>query len=72
MRELRFTLHLGADELLRWYRGAARDVFAVSDEGLRFQFPANVLQRFVTEEGVHGRFAISFDEQHRFAGIRRI
>jgi hypothetical protein len=72
VREVHFTLHIGADELLRYYRGAARAVIAVTDDGLRVQFPADALRPFVTTEGVHGRFALEFDERHRFKAIRRI
>ena len=72
MREVRFTLHLGTDELLRYYRGTARAVIAVTDDGQRIQFPAESLRPFVTPEGVHGRFALEFDERAKLKGLRRI
>jgi hypothetical protein len=72
MREVRFRLSIGAEELLRYYRGDARNVLAVTDAGLRVQFPAEILRPFVTKEGVHGVFALRFDDQNRFAGIRRV
>jgi glucose-6-phosphate isomerase len=72
MREIRFGLVITADELLRYYRGTAKTVMVTTDEGLRVQFPAEHLQRFVTADGIRGRFAVSFDENNKIAGIRRI
>ncbi|MFH1464124.1 MAG: DUF2835 domain-containing protein [Pseudomonadota bacterium] len=72
MREVRFSLSISAGELLRYYRGDARAVVAVTDEGVRVQFPAAALRPFVTVEGVHGRFALAFDAQNRMTGLRRL
>lgn len=54
----RFDLDIPADRYLQVYSGAARDVLAVSEEGVRVRFPARYLTRFVTREGVHGRYEL--------------
>jgi len=72
MREVRFSLVIPADEMLRYYRGTAKNVLVTTDGGLRLQFPAEHLQRFITPDGIHGRFAIRFDANNKFAGIRKI
>jgi glucose-6-phosphate isomerase len=72
MRELRFSLVISADEMLRYYRGTAKDVIVTTDGGLRVQFPAQHLQRFVTPDGVRGRFAIQFSDDNRILGVRRL
>jgi glucose-6-phosphate isomerase len=72
MREVRFSLVISAEEMLRYYRGSARNVLVTTDAGLRVQFPAEHLQRFVTADGIRGRFAVSFAENNKIAGIRRI
>ncbi len=72
MREVRFSIVIPADEWLRYYRGVAKDVLVTAEGGLRVQFPAQHLQRFITPDGVRGRFAIQFDERNKFAGIRRL
>src|SRR3569833_3268126 len=41
-------------------------------DGRTLQFPAQVLQRFVTHAGIHGLFEIEFDEQYKFVDIRRV
>jgi hypothetical protein len=36
------------------------------------QFPAGILQPFVLNDGVHGRFVVFFDAQGRFQSIERL
>jgi Protein of unknown function (DUF2835) len=72
MRQARFTLHISADEILRYYRGQAGMVSVVADDGRRLRFPAVSLRRFVTDGGIHGRFVIRFDENNRLLGVERI
>ncbi len=72
MREVRFSLVISAEEMLRYYQGAAQNVLVTTDRGLKLQFPAEHLRRFVTEQGVRGRFAIRFDANNRFVDLRRI
>ena len=72
MREITFSIRISPEEYLRYYRGSARSVVVTTDAGLRVEFPASVLQRFVTHEGVRGSFSMRFDEHNRFREIRRI
>lgn len=43
-----------------------------SFDGRNIQFPAKVLQQFVTREGVNGTFEMEFDVNNKFVAIRRI
>ncbi|WP_221032156.1 DUF2835 domain-containing protein [Actomonas aquatica] len=72
MPALEFTLHFSSDEVLRYYRGQSRQVIAYLDDGRSVQFPASALQKVVTENGVHGRFRLLFDEHHKFVGLQRL
>ena len=72
MPDLEFTLHFTPDEVLRYYRGQARSVVATLDDGRTLQFPASALQKVVTENGVHGRFRLRFDANHKFLGLERV
>lgn len=67
-----FDLNVSPAEYQQWYGGAARNVVVTARDGRRIQFPARVLQPFVTHSGVRGTFAIYFDEQHRYKDIRRL
>ncbi len=70
MREIIFDLSISAEEYLKVYRGEVREVMAISRDGLRVRFPAGILQRFVTRNGVQGSFAVLIDDENRFQGIR--
>ncbi len=72
MNEIRFSLSLSPERYLAYYQGAAQQVSVCAYDGRRLQFPASVLRPFVTHEGVHGEFAIRFDGNNKFQGIRRV
>lgn len=65
-------VHLTADEYLQYYRGSAKNVFARDLDGRTVQFPANLLQQFVTREGVNGLFEITFGSGGKLVGIRQV
>jgi hypothetical protein len=36
------------------------------------QFPASLLQKFMSPEGIHGRFVLSCDERNKCLGLERV
>ena len=66
-----FRLHITAEAYLDYYRGTARHVVVRSTAGQTLQFPASLLQKFVSTEGVHGNFVLLCDEQHKCLGLQR-
>ncbi len=70
--EVLVSLSIPADEYLRVYQGSAKKVSAIDNRGRRISFPVNILQPFVTRDGVRGGFAIRFDNNHRFQDIQRL
>lgn len=66
------TLTISADELAHYYRGDARQIMAVADDGRRVQFPASAVRRFVTREGIHGRFALRIDANGKLLDVQRL
>ena len=71
MPSLDLELHVSPDEMLDYYRGAARTVHAVAANGQTVNFPASALQRHITTEGIHGWFRLNFDEHHKFVRLER-
>ena len=65
------TLDISADTYQRMYRGEARHVIALDSQGRRVQFPALSLRKFVTADGVRGRFRIRVDADNRLVDIQR-
>ena len=65
-------LSITADDYLAHYQGAAKEVVALSQEGLTVRFPSNILQRFVIHDGIKGVFMIAFDNNNKFKEIRKV
>lgn len=68
-KQIQIALSISADEYLRVYQGNAKKVSTVDSEGKRISFPVNILQPFVTHNGVSGSFTIIIDENNRFKKI---
>lgn len=54
------------------YQGVASSVHAHARDGRSIRFPANILQQFVTRDGIRGSFQIIFDDNMKFQAIRRL
>lgn len=65
-------ISISADEYLKVYQGAARDVVTQSRDGRQIRFPAHILRRFVTRDGIRGSFCIYFDQDRKFRSINRL
>jgi len=71
MNHYEFTLHISSDAYLDYYRGTIRHVLARCANGQTVQFPASLLQGFVTTEGIHGAFVLTCDENNKCVSLRR-
>lgn len=72
MNRYEFELHISPERYLDYYRGMVQHVVVRCTSGQTVQFPASLLQRFVSQEGIHGRFELSCDEAHKGAELRRL
>ena len=72
MNRYEFYLSITAEQYLDYYRGTARSVLVRCTTGQTVQFPASLLQQFVTPEGINGHFALSCDEHHRHSHLERL
>lgn len=65
-------LQISAAELLRYYRGTARDLVARARSGERVRFPADALREHVGRDGVRGTFSLSVNAGNRLQRIERL
>jgi len=72
MPELIVDLNLSADKMAAYYRGQARFVVTRASNGQTVQFPASVMKRHVTMDGVRGRFRLVFDDQQKFLRLEAV
>jgi uncharacterized protein DUF2835 len=69
---LRFSLHISQEEVLRYYQGSANSVVIRAENGQRLQFPAEHIRQFIDQNGVQGTFSISYDNDNKLIGIKRL
>jgi len=72
MNRYEFHLRITADQYLDYYRGTARHVVVRCTTGQNVQFPASLLQQFVTTEGISGTFALTCDDQLKSSHLERL
>ncbi|HET8806882.1 MAG TPA: DUF2835 domain-containing protein [Methylophaga sp.] len=71
-RILTFKIRVGREEAMRYYRGEALSVRVITENGQTLQFPALHIRRFINQQGINGRFQISFDANNKLKSIERI
>lgn len=72
MQTMRFSVDISAEKYLAYYAGAAKFIRVVTEDGRTLKFPAAELQKFVTHEGIQGRFEIIFNDQHKLLKLTRL
>jgi len=72
MQRMRFSIAISSEQYQSYYRGVAKFVRVLSEDGRTLKFPAEKLQPFVLHDGINGRFEIVFDDQHKLVSLQRI
>ncbi|HUD49538.1 MAG TPA: DUF2835 family protein [Candidatus Baltobacteraceae bacterium] len=72
MNRYEFHLRITADQYLDYYRGTARHVIVRCTTGQNVQFPASLLQKFVTQDGICGHFVLTCDDHNRDSRLERL
>lgn len=72
MTRYEFHLSIPPEKYVEYYRGTVRHVVARSTSGLNVQFPASLLQRFVSQDGVAGRFVLTVDANNKVVSLERV
>ncbi|MBV1906302.1 MAG: DUF2835 domain-containing protein [Pseudomonadales bacterium] len=65
-------LSINADSIQKLYAGRINGVSALSRDGRRIRFPANILRPFVGFDGVQGVFQLTIDSESRLQEIKRL
>jgi hypothetical protein len=72
MKKIILDISINKDEWLKIYRGETNLVYAISRDGRSIQFPANILSKYTTHNGVVGSFVISFNDDGKFQSIIKL
>ncbi len=57
---------------MRYYQGVSRRISTVTEDGLRIEFPARNIQRFLTRDGIQGMFEMEISPANKFIAINKI
>lgn len=71
-QRIRFRLALTAKAYLHYYQGHARAVIVQAEDGRRVQIPAQSLRRFVSTEGIYGRFEMLLDANNKLISLNQL
>lgn len=72
MQQIIVDIRIDKDEWLKIYRGETNIVYAISRDGRSIQFPANILSKYTTHDGVEGSFAITFNDAGKFQSVIKL
>jgi len=67
-----FHLNIEANEIKKYYQGRAHSIFVEASNGLKIQFPANLILPYVTREGVKGNFILEYQISGKAKSLRRL
>jgi len=65
-------LDISTTEFQDYYANNVKNVIAISNDGRKVQFPANILQKFVSHSGIQGLFKLTVDSQSKFQSMIKV
>ena len=69
---IRFSLSLSYEQYAKFYRGLAKNISVIADDGRRIEFPAGKIQPFLTELGIHGYFELKLSVENKFLSLKKL
>ncbi len=72
MPKFEFNMALSPQEIRPIYEGKTRYFLVKSDGGLKLQVPAVNFRRFITTDGIHGRFSVTIDASNKLQELVKL
>ncbi len=72
MPSVQFSLNIEASEIKKYYSGQAKNIIVTGSNGLKIQFPANLILPYVAHNGVSGNFILKYDGNGKAQSLQRI
>ena len=66
-----FSITMARDEFLPYYQGKIQAIIAKTNEGVRVQFPAMHLRKYLTANGIKGYFCLE-TQHNKFLSLNKI
>ncbi len=62
LRTVRLDIHLREDQVQRYYTQSAHQIKGYTHTGERIYLPFDILINFVSHDGIHGTFELTYQE----------
>ena len=72
MHKAVFSVKLNSDQVLQFYKGKKHSVRVRTESGQTMSIPYDIMLKFVTREGIYGRFEISYSDDGRLLDLVRL
>ena len=69
--EYYFSLNLTSDDYLPYYQGRVNTIIVTTHQGLKLEFPAMHLRKYLTTVGIKGKFCLH-TQSDKFISLNRI
>ena len=67
-----FNVSVSAERLLAMYRGQAQHLVVHSHQGLKLQLPLSNFREFVDQDGLHGLYRVTVDENNKLQSLQKL
>ena len=67
-----FSISLNSEQVLQFYKGLKHRVQVRTESGQSMSIPYDTLLKYVTREGIHGRFEITYSNDGKLGDLVRL
>ncbi|MBQ0724240.1 MAG: DUF2835 domain-containing protein [Cycloclasticus sp.] len=71
-QSLVFKLAIPAEKYLSVYKGHAKTISTIANDGRRVEFSAEKVRPFLTHDGVYGTFEMHISAEKKFLSIKKL
>jgi hypothetical protein len=72
MPTAQFSIRIEASEIEKYYQGRVRHILVKATNGLKIQFPANLILPYVTHSGVSGQFLLHYEKSGKATSLKQL
>ena len=72
MNKAVFSVNLGSDQVLLYYKGQKKNVRVHTQSGQSMSLPFEILLEHVTRSGIYGTFEISYGNDGKLHKLRKL
>ncbi|NQY48452.1 MAG: DUF2835 domain-containing protein [Colwellia sp.] len=66
-----FSVNITTQEFLPYYQGKVQNVVVTTTQGIKVQFPAMHLRKYLTANGIQGHFCLQ-TQQNKFLALSKV